>query len=165
MCGRYSLARESVEVTVGAEHVRRRAKPRYNIAPSQRAPVIRRNAQGLAIDELRWGLIPEWSRDDTIGFSLINARAETLAENRRSEAHSEVAAAWCWPTDSMNGNRWAAPSNPGDLSEAMATYCCSPGCGNIGNRRAWQHRWNRSRSSPHHPTRWWLRSTTGCPPA
>lgn len=80
MCGRYSLARESVEVTVGAEHVRRRAKPRYNIAPSQRAPVIRRNAQGLAIDELRWGLIPEWSRDDTIGFSLINARAETLAE-------------------------------------------------------------------------------------
>ena len=80
MCGRYSLARESVEVTVGTDHVRRRGKPRYNIAPSQRAPVIRRNAQGLVVDELRWGLIPEWSRDDSIGFSLINARSETLAE-------------------------------------------------------------------------------------
>jgi putative SOS response-associated peptidase YedK len=80
MCGRYSLAKESVEGTVGTEHVRRRGKPRYNIAPSQRAPVIRRNAQGLVVDELRWGLIPEWSRDDSIGFSLINARAETLAE-------------------------------------------------------------------------------------
>jgi putative SOS response-associated peptidase YedK len=80
MCGRYSLARESVEVTVGTDHVRRHGKPRYNIAPSQRAPVIRRNAQGLVVDELRWGLIPEWSRDDSIGFSLINARSETLAE-------------------------------------------------------------------------------------
>jgi putative SOS response-associated peptidase YedK len=80
MCGRYSLTRESMEVEVGTERVSRRGKPRYNIAPTQRAPVIRRKAAGLAVDDLRWGLVPEWSRDEAIGFSLINARSETLAD-------------------------------------------------------------------------------------
>jgi putative SOS response-associated peptidase YedK len=80
MCGRYSLARESVDVAVGTERVGRRGQARHNIAPSQRAPVIRRNAVGLAIDDLRWGLVPEWSRDEGIGVSLINARAETLTD-------------------------------------------------------------------------------------
>ncbi len=80
MCGRYSLAKESVEVTVGTHRVRRQGKARYNIAPTQRAPVIRQNAQNLVVNELRWGLVPEWSRDEAVGFSLINARSETLAE-------------------------------------------------------------------------------------
>ena len=57
MCGRYSLAKESVEVTVGTHRVRRQGKARYNIAPTQRAPVIRRNAKNLVIDELRLSLI------------------------------------------------------------------------------------------------------------
>ena len=80
MCGRYSLARESVDVAVGPERVGRRGKARHNIAPSQRAPVIRRGTAGLAIDDLRWGLVPAWSRDEAIGVSLINARAETLTD-------------------------------------------------------------------------------------
>ena len=80
MCGRYSLARESVDVAVGTERVGRRGQARHNIAPSQRAPVIRRKAVALAIDDLRWGLVPEWSRDEGMGGSLINARAETLTD-------------------------------------------------------------------------------------
>ena len=80
MCGRYSLTRESMEVEVGTQRVPRRGQPRYNIAPTQRAPVIRRKAAGLAVDDLRWGLVPGWSRDEAIGFSLINARSETLAD-------------------------------------------------------------------------------------
>ena len=80
MCGRYSLARETVDVAVGTERVGRRGQARHNIAPSQRAPVIRRKAVALAIDDLRWGLVPEWSRDEGMGGSLINARAETLTD-------------------------------------------------------------------------------------
>jgi len=58
-------------------------QPRYNIAPSQKAPVILidGNQGGERImEELRWGLIPSWAKDPAIGNKLINARAETLAE-------------------------------------------------------------------------------------
>jgi len=86
MCGRYSLAREQSEVRVGSERVGHRARARYNIAPTQRASVIRRTTAGLAVDELRWGLVPRWSRGDGGGGAagatagpLVNARAETLA--------------------------------------------------------------------------------------
>ena len=80
MCGRYSLARETVEAWVGTERVRRHGKARYNIAPSQRAPVVRSTSAGLTVDDLRWGLVPGWSSDERIGFTLINARGETLAD-------------------------------------------------------------------------------------
>jgi putative SOS response-associated peptidase YedK len=85
MCGRYSLAREKSEARVGSERVRHQGRARYNIAPTQRAPVIRRTTAGLAVDELRWGLVPRWSRVEggapgTTGGPLVNARAETLAD-------------------------------------------------------------------------------------
>ena len=56
-------------------------QPRYNIAPTQSSPVVRRNAESgrreLAL--LRWGLIPSWAKDPKIGYSTINARADSLA--------------------------------------------------------------------------------------
>ena len=53
---------------------------RYNIAPTQEAPVIVQ-AEGKRIIELfRWGLIPWWANDPAVGNEMINARAETLTE-------------------------------------------------------------------------------------
>ena len=55
-------------------------KPRYNIAPTQLAPVVRTTAEGKReLVELRWGLIPSWATDPSIGSRLINARSETAA--------------------------------------------------------------------------------------
>lgn len=78
MCGRYSL--------VGVEKIVERfgvegngLEPRYNIAPSQQAPVILSESP----DELnfyRWGLVPHWAKDEKIGYRMINARSETLDE-------------------------------------------------------------------------------------
>jgi putative SOS response-associated peptidase YedK len=54
---------------------------RYNIAPTQKVPVIRQDAGGqrqLAL--LHWGLIPSWAKDPSIGNRMINARAETVHE-------------------------------------------------------------------------------------
>jgi putative SOS response-associated peptidase YedK len=82
MCGRYSL-------TTPAEAMRQLFRltgpppnfpPRYNIAPSQDAPVVRATQDGgreLAL--LRWGLVPSWSQGPDAKFSMINARAETVA--------------------------------------------------------------------------------------
>lgn len=54
---------------------------RYNVAPTQVVPVLRRqSAGGYALDGLRWGLIPFWARDERIGARMINARAETVEE-------------------------------------------------------------------------------------
>ena len=55
-------------------------KPRYNIAPTQEAPVIVQADAKRKIELFRWGLIPWWAKDPAIGNRMINARAETLAE-------------------------------------------------------------------------------------
>ena len=54
-------------------------RPRYNLAPSQSAAVVRIDAAGHQLSMLRWGLIPAWTKDPRIGHKLINARAETAA--------------------------------------------------------------------------------------
>jgi putative SOS response-associated peptidase YedK len=51
----------------------------YNVAPSQLAPVGREIDGVRRLDMLRWGLIPFWAKDEKIGNSLINARADTVA--------------------------------------------------------------------------------------
>jgi len=55
-------------------------KPRYNVAPSQKVPIVRLDKDGnRELAMLRWGLIPFWAKDDRIGYKTINARAETVA--------------------------------------------------------------------------------------
>jgi putative SOS response-associated peptidase YedK len=54
-------------------------KPRYNIAPSQEAPVVV-DEGGRALRLFRWGLIPAWAKDAAIGSKLINARCETVPD-------------------------------------------------------------------------------------
>ena len=56
-------------------------KPRYNIAPTQNVAAIRNAGDDRReIASLRWGLVPFWAKDPSIGNRMINARAETVAE-------------------------------------------------------------------------------------
>ena len=81
MCGRFSLTSEIGELQgrfefdgAGLSHA-----PRYNIAPTQ--PVLAvTNREGRGASYMRWGLIPSWAKDASVGNRLINARAETVAE-------------------------------------------------------------------------------------
>ena len=82
MCGRFTL-RSSPRVVAelfGLDEVPN-WEPRYNIAPSQLAPVVRMNAQDRRrhLDMLHWGLVPFWADDVAIGNRLINARSDTAA--------------------------------------------------------------------------------------
>ena len=80
MCGRYTLTvniktiaeKFGVEPTLETE-------PRYNVAPTQNVVSIMRNGT-THLAELRWGLIPSWAKDESVGSRMINARAETAAE-------------------------------------------------------------------------------------
>ncbi len=82
MCGRFSLAKpkkiKAKELKIKEAEVDL-LKPRYNVAPSQPVAAIL-NEEERHIRPLRWGLIPSWAKDETIGQKMINARAETLDE-------------------------------------------------------------------------------------
>jgi len=82
MCGRYTLLAEfKHQLEEGFELMGLEPPgPRFNISPTQRAPVIRQLDNTRQIDELRWGLIPHWAKDVTIGSRMINARSETAAD-------------------------------------------------------------------------------------
>ncbi|HHZ83960.1 MAG TPA: SOS response-associated peptidase [Nitrospirales bacterium] len=80
MCGRYTLTTSShlIETLFSVESTQE-LKPRYNIAPTQQIPLVRIAAGGVKeLVELRWGLIPGWSRERKADHGIINARAETV---------------------------------------------------------------------------------------
>lgn len=85
MCGRFTL--RAPASVIAEQFSLFEVAPfvaRFNIAPTQPAPVIRRRTAAGEGDRelvwLRWGLVPGWARDPAIGGRLINARAETAAE-------------------------------------------------------------------------------------
>lgn len=55
--------------------------PSFNVAPTDMQPVVRlnRDTGDRELTVMRWGLIPYWSKDIKIGYSTINAKAETIA--------------------------------------------------------------------------------------
>lgn len=81
MCGRFTLTVDLKDIldqfprfSPPEQHI-----PRYNIAPSQ--PIMAVPNDGAnQITFYRWGLVPSWAKDIKIGYRMINARAETLAE-------------------------------------------------------------------------------------
>ncbi len=80
MCGRYilTITGKVLAEAFGVDETPELA-PRYNISPTQEAPVVREAGGRRRMDLLRWGLIPSWAKDPSIGQRLINARAETAA--------------------------------------------------------------------------------------
>jgi putative SOS response-associated peptidase YedK len=82
MCGRFTLQipPELLAEIFGLAEIPV-FQARYNIAPSQQVPVIRQTTDSHnSLDFLRWGLIPSWAKDKSIGNKMINARSETAAE-------------------------------------------------------------------------------------
>lgn len=83
MCGRFTLILppEVLAEILGLAEVPR-IEPRYNIAPSQQVPAIRTLADNehREIAMLKWGLIPHWAKDTSLGHKMINARSESVHE-------------------------------------------------------------------------------------
>ncbi|WP_026732188.1 SOS response-associated peptidase [Fischerella sp. PCC 9605] len=83
MCGRFSLS-VTQEVLARAFHVEEvpNLEPQYNIAPTQMVATVLYNLENhkRELQQLRWGLIPSWAKDPSMGAKLINARSESVAE-------------------------------------------------------------------------------------
>jgi putative SOS response-associated peptidase YedK len=83
MCGRYSLATPAqndlrARFALGETLEIRR---RFNVAPGDEIVAVTTSKEGEPRGEaLRWGLVPFWAKDPKVGYKMINARAETVAE-------------------------------------------------------------------------------------
>jgi len=77
MCGRYALhaSPEVVALQFGLASVPPFA-PRYNIAPTAQVLIVRDGGAAM----VKWGLVPRWAKDPSMGARMNNARAETVAE-------------------------------------------------------------------------------------
>jgi putative SOS response-associated peptidase YedK len=82
MCGRFTLRTpgerlaEDFELAETPEDL----APRYNIAPGQAVAVVRPLDERRVLEHRRWGLVPAWARDASVGARMINARSESAAE-------------------------------------------------------------------------------------
>ena len=85
MCGRFiqisdpekiRLRVSEIEISPEIPSV---VKPRYNIAPAQNILTVL-NYRVPTLAYTRWGLVPSWAEDISMGSRMINARAETLLE-------------------------------------------------------------------------------------
>ena len=84
MCGRAKLETDVSEIRIAfripPEYPTPNFAPSWNVALSDNLPIVRydQKAGHRALDLMRWGLVPYWAKDIKIGFSTINAMAETV---------------------------------------------------------------------------------------
>jgi putative SOS response-associated peptidase YedK len=106
MCGRVRLSSDVSEIklvfSIPSHRPTPNTAPSWNVAPTDPVPVVRYDAKAgeRSLDVLRWGLVPFWAKDFNVGFSNINAKAET-----------------CWPVSSRVGN---VKNNDPSLIEPVA---------------------------------------------
>ncbi|MDZ7677315.1 MAG: SOS response-associated peptidase [Acidimicrobiales bacterium] len=83
MCGRYVSSTPADQLasyfgaTLTAEEL---LDPEYNVAPTRAVWTVFADGEARRLDLARWGLVPFWAKDLSIGNRMINARAETVAE-------------------------------------------------------------------------------------
>jgi putative SOS response-associated peptidase YedK len=81
MCGRFVGFRklDQLQQYFPIDVVKCEATANYNVAPTQQILAIARLDGANVLDRYHWGLVPFWAKDTTIGYKMINARAETVA--------------------------------------------------------------------------------------
>jgi putative SOS response-associated peptidase YedK len=84
MCGRYVVATPFQQLALDfAALTDVEFAPEYNLAPTDQVPVVWQRVQDEGtrrLDTARWGLVPYWAKDPSVGVRAFNARIETAAE-------------------------------------------------------------------------------------
>ena len=101
MCGRARLSSDVSEIKLVFGIPPERPSPNFaaswNVAPTDPLPVVRFDPKERqrSLDVMRWGLIPYWAKDNKIGYSTFNARAEEIDTSPPSARPSGSGAVWC----------------------------------------------------------------------
>jgi putative SOS response-associated peptidase YedK len=91
MCGRYVVHTPPQQLALDFDAALRIQEypPDYNVAPTKPVPAVLERDGERMLSTLRWGLVPFWAKDPSVGAKMINARIESAAEKpafRRSFA-------------------------------------------------------------------------------
>jgi putative SOS response-associated peptidase YedK len=81
MCGRFvqNIPFETLQQNFNFRTTASDITPNYNVAPTQEILTIIKHDNENILDKFHWGLVPFWAKDISIGFRMINARAETVS--------------------------------------------------------------------------------------
>jgi putative SOS response-associated peptidase YedK len=88
MCGRFAVIQSADDISgmFDVDHVGDDLpEPSYNIAPTERIPIViesaKEGAEGRRLEGARWGLVPSFAKDVSVGVRAFNARVEGVATN------------------------------------------------------------------------------------
>lgn len=131
MCGRYASARsvDDIAAAFGIQDDDVDVPPAadWNIAPTKQVAIIVERERRRVLTSARWGLVPSWAADPTIGSRLINARLETIAEKpafrdalatRRCLLPADGWYEWATRPDGSRQPYYLAPADSGPLAFA-----------------------------------------------
>jgi putative SOS response-associated peptidase YedK len=171
MCGRVKLEGDFSQLKttfhIPDDYPAPNYAPSWNVAPTDSLPIVRYNAKEShrALDPMRWGLVPYWAKDLKIGFSTINAMAETVDTKpvfreafrlRRCLVRIEAFHEWK-KLDDKNKQPYAIALAAGGLMALAGLWE-----GRTGRTRTAASGCGASPSSPRRRTSCAPRSTTAC---
>jgi putative SOS response-associated peptidase YedK len=86
MCGRFIVSYSLEELkgflseTFDIFDFENEYEPRYNVAPGQQVLSVISDGEKYRVGTFKWGLVPSFSKDEKVGYKMINARSETVTE-------------------------------------------------------------------------------------
>ncbi|MGC9668882.1 SOS response-associated peptidase [Planosporangium sp. 12N6] len=87
MCGRYATTRSATDLSAlfeASDETGDGLAADYNVAPTRAVPIVRGSGSAgtRVLSTARWGFVPPWAKDPSVGARMINARGETVAATR-----------------------------------------------------------------------------------
>jgi len=140
VCGRFSLYEPASELAARfgiAEVLTEELPSRWNVAPTQPIYAVATARDGLTrrLRTVRWGLVPTWAENPTVGNRFINARIETVATARPYRAAFERRRCLI-PANGFY--EWKHSSEPGRRRAAQPFYAFDPDGGPLALGGIWE---------------------------
>lgn len=131
MCGRYASARAVGDLAeafgIGDGDVDAVAAADWNVAPTKPVTAVVVNGGVRRLTTMRWGLVPGWAADPSVGVRMFNARLETVADKpafrdafvaRRCLLPADGWYEWTVRADGVRQPYYLAPADGGLLAFA-----------------------------------------------
>jgi putative SOS response-associated peptidase YedK len=114
MCGRVRLTDDYSEIKINPfpDGIAGVFAKRWNVPPTLPVPVLRSKDGARILEPMRWGLIPNWAKDNKIGYSTFNARADGVDTKPAFRGAWKAGAASSSPTVSTSGGRAISSLSP-----------------------------------------------------
>jgi putative SOS response-associated peptidase YedK len=175
MCGRYASFREDqaladeFAIATVADDVRLLG-PSWNVAPTDGVRMVVERADketGEITRQLRvarWGLVPSWAKDISVGSRMINARVESIEEKSAFARPFAVRRALL-PADGYYEWKKAAPGGPGPAGKRKQPFYLHPADGDLVALAGLYEFWKDPTKADDDPARWVVSATVITRPA